>query len=76
MIESYIDGSLDAQITGLDVAINKSGVASTSRGLVGDTIFAILPNVKPIHTFVITVAFQFVSSWFYHYSFCRPNHAD
>lgn len=43
---------------GADIAINTSGVASTSRGLVGDTIFAVLPNVKPIHTFVITILFQ------------------
>ncbi|KAI0693783.1 glucosyltransferase [Cytidiella melzeri] len=40
--------------------INTSGVASTSRGLVGDTIFAVIPNVNPIHTFVITLAFQSV----------------
>ncbi|KAI0772707.1 glucosyltransferase [Irpex lacteus] len=40
--------------------INTSGVASTSRGLVGDTVFAIIPNVKPIHTFIITIAFQTV----------------
>lgn len=40
--------------------INESGVASTSRGLVGDTVFAALPNVKPIHTFIITIAFQVV----------------
>ena len=45
----------------LDVMIvNESGVASTSRGLVGDTVFAVLPNVKPIHTFIITIAFQAV----------------
>lgn len=43
---------------GADIAINTSGVASTSRGLVGDTIFTVLPNVKPIHTFVITILFQ------------------
>lgn len=40
------------------VAVNTSGIASTSRGLVGDTVFAVLPNVKPIHTFITTVAFQ------------------
>ncbi|KZT12805.1 glycosyltransferase family 57 protein [Laetiporus sulphureus 93-53] len=40
------------------VLVNASGVASTSRGLVGDTVFAVLPNVKPIHTFIITIAFQ------------------
>ena len=41
--------------------INTSGVASTSRGLVGDTVFAVIPNFKPIHTFAITIAFQLVS---------------
>jgi len=42
--------------TGLDIPINESGVASSSRGLVGDTIFAVLPNVKPLHTFAVTIA--------------------
>ncbi|ESK97530.1 dolichyl glycosyltransferase [Moniliophthora roreri MCA 2997] len=46
------------QKTGLNVSINASGVASTSRGLVGDTVFAVIPNIKPIHTFTITLAFQ------------------
>ncbi|KAF8165457.1 glucosyltransferase [Crassisporium funariophilum] len=49
-----------AQYTGLTIPINESGVSSSSRGLVGDTIFAVLPNVKPIHTFIITLAFQTV----------------
>ena len=39
-------------------AVNESGVSSTSRGLVGDTVFAVLPTVKPIHTFAVTVAFR------------------
>ncbi|KAF9263510.1 glycosyltransferase family 57 protein [Marasmius fiardii PR-910] len=46
------------QRMGLDVSINSEGVASSSRGLVGDTVFAVVPNVKPIHTFAITVAVQ------------------
>lgn len=49
-----------ARLTGADIIINESGVASSSRGLVGDTVFAVLPNVKPIHTFVITIAFQLI----------------
>jgi len=40
------------------MSVNESGVTSTSRGLVGDTVFAVLPNVKPIHTFIITIALQ------------------
>lgn len=49
-----------AKRTWLDIPINEPGVASTSRGLVGDTVFAVIPNVKPIHTFIITLAFQSV----------------
>ncbi|KAF7332138.1 Alpha-1,3-glucosyltransferase [Mycena kentingensis (nom. inval.)] len=53
--------------TGAEIVVNASGVASTSRGLVGDTVFAVLPNIKPIHTFAITVLFQsvaLVKLWF------------
>lgn len=49
-----------AKRTGLDIPVNDSGVISTSRGLVGDTIFAVIPNVKPIHTFIVTLVFQSV----------------
>ncbi|EDR12360.1 glucosyltransferase [Laccaria bicolor S238N-H82] len=44
--------------TGADIPINKFGVSSTSRGLVGDTVFSVLPDLKPIHALVITVAWQ------------------
>ncbi|KAF8339207.1 glycosyltransferase family 57 protein [Cantharellus anzutake] len=43
---------------GKDVNVYEPGVASSSRGLVGDTVFAILPNVVPIHTFTLTILFQ------------------
>jgi alpha-1,3-glucosyltransferase len=51
----------DVKMTGFNIPVNEAGVVSTSRGLVGDTIFAVIPNVKPIHTFIITIAFQLVS---------------
>lgn len=51
----------DIKHMGAEIVINAPGVVSTSRGLVGDTIFAVLPNIKPIHTFVITILFQSVS---------------
>ena len=50
----------DAPRFGVNVAVNVSGVASTSRGLVGDTVFAVIPNIKPIHTFIATITFQAV----------------
>ncbi|THV08661.1 glucosyltransferase [Dendrothele bispora CBS 962.96] len=48
------------QRSSANIAINEEGIRSTSRGLVGDTVFAVIPNVKPIHTFTITIAFQSV----------------
>ncbi|KAJ3800444.1 glycosyltransferase family 57 protein [Lentinula aff. detonsa] len=57
-----------AKSTGTDFHINLAGVASTSRGLVGDTVFAVLPNVKPLHTFTITLALQsiiLIKLWFH-----------
>ncbi|KAF9075946.1 glycosyltransferase family 57 protein [Rhodocollybia butyracea] len=54
--------------TGKHIPVNLAGVASTSRGLVGDTVFAVLPNVKPIHTFTITIALQsiiLIKLWFH-----------
>lgn len=53
-------GHQDVKNSGADIAVNLTAVSSTSRGLVGDTIFAVLPNIKPIHTFVITLSFQTV----------------
>ncbi|KAG6855087.1 hypothetical protein C0991_006016 [Blastosporella zonata] len=55
--------STDIKRTGVEVSINLSGVASTSRGLVGDTVFAVLPKIKPVHTFLITILFQSVRSF-------------
>jgi len=49
-----------AQLTGANITIKESGVASSSRGLVGDTVFAVLPNIKPVHTFIITATFQLI----------------
>jgi hypothetical protein len=54
-------GSSDAKRFGGSLAVSTSGIASTSRGLVGDTVFAVLPNIKPIHTFTVTLAMQSVS---------------
>lgn len=54
----------DVKVIGSNIPVNEAGVMSTSRGLVGDTIFAVIPNIKPIHTFIITIAFQLVSFLF------------
>ncbi|KAG9304272.1 hypothetical protein G9A89_019834 [Geosiphon pyriformis] len=43
---------------GLGWKINEEALSSITRGLVGDVNFAILPNIQPNHTFVITLLFQ------------------
>jgi alpha-1,3-glucosyltransferase len=35
---------------------------SVTRGLVGDTTFAVLPNITPRMSFILTLAAQIVSS--------------
>lgn len=55
---------LVVKMFGLQLKVEQSGVESTSRGLVGDTSFAVLPNIKPIHTFAITIILQSVSMFF------------
>ncbi|KAJ1308720.1 hypothetical protein OPQ81_004411 [Rhizoctonia solani] len=45
------------------LSIDSAGLTSSSRGLIGDTVFAVLPNVKPIHTFIVTILCQSVFLW-------------
>lgn len=63
MLPVYCDseGTIVVGKTGFDLSVNESGVASSSRGLVGDTVFAVIPNVQPFHTFVITLSVLMVS---------------
>lgn len=44
----------------LGLAVNQDAVNSVTRGLVGDTSFAVLPEVKPSTTFALTLFFQIV----------------
>ncbi|ORX33434.1 glycosyl transferase [Kockovaella imperatae] len=46
---------------GLDMSVSAAGIKSSSRGLVGDTNFAVLPDIKPFHCFVITLVIQCIS---------------
>lgn len=51
---------VDAKRFGASFSVDASGVSSSSRGLVGDTSFAVFPNVRPMHTFIITIILQSV----------------
>lgn len=46
----------------LGLPVNEEALNSVTRGLVGDTSFAVLPNVTKEHTFALTFIFQMVSS--------------
>ena len=45
----------------LGLKIDHNAVVSVTRGLVGDTAFAVLPNITKEQTFGVTLAFQVVS---------------
>lgn len=45
----------------LKLPVNTEAVNSVTRGLVGDTSFAVLPDISPRMTFVLTLAAQIVS---------------
>jgi alpha-1,3-glucosyltransferase len=44
----------------LGLPVNTDALNSVTRGLVGDTSFAILPEVTKEHTFLLTFLFQLV----------------
>ncbi|KAF3289671.1 glycosyl transferase [Orbilia oligospora] len=44
----------------LNLNIDSASLGSATRGLVGDTSFAVLPNIPPRVTFVLTLAVQLV----------------
>ena len=44
----------------LGLPVNQEALSSVTRGLVGDTSFAILPEVSKEHTFALTLLFQLV----------------
>ncbi|KAJ5315489.1 hypothetical protein N7476_005796 [Penicillium atrosanguineum] len=44
----------------LGLPVNREALTSVTRGLVGDTSFAILPEVTKEHTFLLTFVFQLV----------------
>jgi len=45
----------------LGIPVDADAVKSLTRGLVGDTAFAVLPDVPAKVTFILTLAFQIVS---------------
>lgn len=48
----------------LGLPVNQDALNSVTRGLVGDTSFAVLPEVTSEQTFLLTFLFQLVSLLF------------
>ena len=46
----------------LGLPVKQSAVNSVTRGLIGDSSFAVLPNILPRTTFALTLSFQIVGA--------------
>lgn len=58
---SFADRILLAVSPYFGLVVDQNATASVTRGLVGDTAFAVLPNVTPRTCFSLTLVFQIVS---------------
>lgn len=58
---SFADRALIYLAPYLKLEVDKAAVNSVTRGLVGDTSFAVLPNISPQQCFGLTLAFQIVA---------------
>ncbi|RMZ90738.1 hypothetical protein DV736_g2037, partial [Chaetothyriales sp. CBS 134916] len=58
---SFADRALIAAAPYLHIDVNRDAVNSVTRGLVGDTAFAVLPNITPQHCFGLTLALQAIA---------------
>ncbi|PLB37007.1 dolichyl-P-Glc:Glc1Man(9)GlcNAc(2)-PP-dolichol alpha-1,3-glucosyltransferase ALG8 [Aspergillus candidus] len=64
---SFTDRVLIPLAPRLGLPVKEDALSSVTRGLVGDTSFAILPEVTKEHTFILTLIFQLlplVKLWF------------
>jgi alpha-1,3-glucosyltransferase len=58
---SFLDRVLILGAPYLKLTVDKDAINSVTRGLVGDTSFAVLPNITPQYCFGLTLAFQVVA---------------
>ncbi|KAL2414896.1 Dolichyl pyrophosphate Glc1Man9GlcNAc2 alpha-1,3-glucosyltransferase [Exophiala dermatitidis] len=60
-IYSFLDRVLIFMAPYLGLRVNQDAVNSVTRGLVGDTSFAVLPEITAQHCFGLTLAFQIIA---------------
>ena len=58
---SFADRILIMGAPYLELDVDKNAITSVTRGLVGDSSFAVLPNITPQQCFGLTLAFQLVA---------------
>lgn len=59
-VYSFLDRVLIVAAPYLGLKVDSTAVNSVTRGLVGDTSFAVLPNITAQHCFGLTLAFQII----------------
>lgn len=60
-IYSFVDRVLIVVAPYLKLSVDSEALQSVTRGLVGDTSFAVLPNILPAQCFGLTLAFQILA---------------
>ncbi|ERF70390.1 hypothetical protein EPUS_05209 [Endocarpon pusillum Z07020] len=60
-IYSFVDRVLIGIAPRIGLAVNDNALHSVTRGLVGDTYFAVLPEITKEHCFGLTLAFQLIT---------------
>lgn len=58
---SFVDRVLIYVAPSIGLDVDKSAINSVTRGLVGDTSFAVLPNITAQQCFGLTIAFQVIA---------------
>ncbi|MCJ1434956.1 glycosyl transferase [Xylographa pallens] len=58
---SFVDRLLIYAAPRFGLRVNEAAVNSVTRGLIGDTSFAVLPEISPRTTFILTLSFQLIS---------------
>ncbi len=60
-VYSFLDRVLIIAAPYLHLNVNEKAMSSSTRGLVGDTSFAVLPEITAQHCFGLTLAFQMIA---------------
>ncbi|BFZ60357.1 glycosyl transferase [Saitoella coloradoensis] len=58
---SFLDRIAIIVAPGLGLSVRTEALNSVTRGLVGDTAFAVLPDITPRATFIVTLLFQLIA---------------